>query len=83
MKLPRLSGSELATALCQFGYQIGRQSGSHLRLTTQRKGEHHITIPLHRSLKAGTTRAVLRDVAKHHGLTREELFEQLFGRLSQ
>ena len=81
MKLPRLSGSELAAALRQLGYRITRQSGSHLRLSTQRNGQHHATIPLHRSLKAGTARAVPRDVAKYHGLTREKLLEQLFERL--
>ena len=36
MKLPRdLSGDNLAKALCKLGYQVTRQTGSHLRLTTQ------------------------------------------------
>lgn len=48
MKLPRdLSGSDLAKRLNALGYQITRQTGSHLRLTTQENGEHHITIPRH------------------------------------
>jgi len=35
MKLPRnISGAELAGALKKLGYQITRQTGSHLRLTT-------------------------------------------------
>lgn len=42
MKLPRdIGGMELAKKLQRFGYQITRQTGSHIRLTTQQKGEHH------------------------------------------
>ena len=41
MKLPRnLNGDTLARALQKFDYQITRQTGSHLRLTTHRNGEH-------------------------------------------
>jgi predicted RNA binding protein YcfA (HicA-like mRNA interferase family) len=55
MKLPRdLGGEELARALAQLGYLITRQTGSHLRLTTTAGGEHHIPIPKHKPLKAGT-----------------------------
>ena len=43
MKLPRdISGQELAGKLTIFGYEITRQNGSHLRLTTLQNGEHHI-----------------------------------------
>lgn len=46
MKLPRdVSGDALAKALRAFGYQVTRQTGSHLRLTTDEGGEHHVTIP--------------------------------------
>ena len=45
MRLPRdVSGRELAKAAGILGYQITRQTGSHIRLTTTRNGEHHITI---------------------------------------
>ena len=44
MKLPRnCSGLELANKLNELGYEISRQTGSHIRLTTQQNGEHHIT----------------------------------------
>ena len=37
MKLPRdLSGEQLAHALARLGYQVTRQTGAHLRLTTTR-----------------------------------------------
>lgn len=46
MKLPRdLSGEDLAKALERFEYVVDRQTGSHIRLTTQLNGEHHITFP--------------------------------------
>lgn len=79
MKLPRdLSGSELAKTLARLGYQETRQTGSHMRLTTQQGGEHHVTIPAHKVLKISTLSAILRDVADHHELTRDGLLERLF-----
>ncbi len=79
MKLPRdLSGRELVGALARLGYETDHEAGSHIRLTTQRAGEHHVTIPAHDSLKVGTLSAILRDVASHAGLSREELLRLLF-----
>ena len=79
MKLPRdLSGSELAKRLNALGYRIARQTGSHLRLTTQENGEHHITIPRHDPLKLGTLTGILADVAQHLGISRESLVERIF-----
>jgi predicted RNA binding protein YcfA (HicA-like mRNA interferase family) len=62
-----------------FGYEITRQKGSHIRMTTQEPSEHHITIPNHIPLKVGTLAAILTDVAEHLGLSREEIMELLFG----
>jgi len=79
-RLPRdLSGDELVRALRGLGYRESRQTGSHLRLTTQEGGEHHITIPRHSPLRVGTLAAILNDVADHAGLTREQLLTRLFG----
>jgi predicted RNA binding protein YcfA (HicA-like mRNA interferase family) len=42
MKLPRdLTGSQLIKYLEVFGYQITRQIGSHIRVTTLQNGQHH------------------------------------------
>jgi predicted RNA binding protein YcfA (HicA-like mRNA interferase family) len=80
MRLPRdVSGDDLAQALRQFDYRVTRQTGSHLRLTTIERGEHHITIPKHDPLRIGTLAAILRDVAEHFELSRQELVERLFG----
>ena len=63
MKLPRdLSGATLAKALVRVGYGVTRQTGSHLRLTTAKPSEHHITLPVHDPLKIGTLAAILADV---------------------
>lgn len=46
MRLPRdLTGLELAKALSRLGYEIDHQTGSHVRVTTSRGGEHHVTVP--------------------------------------
>ena len=79
MKLPRdISGNDLVKSLSQLGYEISHQTGSHIRLTTQLGGEHHITIPAHDPLRVGTISAILRDIAEHHQMSREELLNMLF-----
>lgn len=80
MKLPRnVSASDLIQALHAYGYSETRRKGSHIRLTTQQQGEHHITVPNHDPLKVGTLSSILRGVAEHFGITRDELAETLFG----
>ena len=80
MKLPRdLSGRDLARALEVLGYAITRQTSSHLRLTTEDQGEHHVTIPDHAALRVGTLAAILSEVAVHFQLERAELVRRLFG----
>jgi len=79
MKLPRnLSASELIKALNKYHYSVERQKGSHIRLTTTVKGQHHITIPNHDPLKIGTLSAILGDIANYLGKTKEEVIQELF-----
>lgn len=79
MKLPRdISGERLAILFKKYGYQITRQTGSHIRLTTQLKGEHHITIPTHKFLKIGTLSSILSDVANHFKIDKSSLSKELF-----
>lgn len=81
MRLPRdVSGQELAQALSSLGYRITRQTGSHLRLTTNEGGQHHLTIPRHDPLRVGTLASILQDVAQHFGWTRHQVEERLFRR---
>ena len=78
MKTPRdLSGLELAKALRKMGYVVTRQSGSHLRVTTQAGGEHHEVIPNHSPIKIGTLKSILRNVSAHHRMTVPEVLERL------
>jgi len=81
LKLPRdLSGDQLIRALRRFGYQTTRQTGSHIRITSNLQGgEHHVTIPAHTHLRVGTLAEILGDVANYLNVTREELIRQLFG----
>jgi predicted RNA binding protein YcfA (HicA-like mRNA interferase family) len=80
MRLPRdLSASDLIKALGPRGYVVTRQKGSHIRLTTQQNGEHHLTIPNHDPLRVGTLSSILHDVAEHFGISREDLIQELFG----
>ena len=79
MRLPRdVSGRELAKAVGLLGYQVTRQTGSHLRLTTARNGEHHITIPVHDVLKVGTLAAILGNIAAHFEMGRDEVATKIF-----
>ena len=81
MRLPRdIGGEELAVLLRRYGYEVTRQTGSHMRLTTAEGGEHHVTVPRHSSLRVGTLSAILNDVAEHFDIPRERLVEVLFGR---
>jgi predicted RNA binding protein YcfA (HicA-like mRNA interferase family) len=80
MKLPRdISGRELAKLIARYGYSVTRQTGSHLRLTTQMGGEHHLTIPVHLSLRPGTLNAILSEVALHLKRDKSELIRELWG----
>lgn len=80
-RLPRdLSGRDLARALRRYGYEVTRETGSHMRLTTQQGGEHHVTIPDHASLRIGTLAGILADVATHFKIDRSALAAELFER---
>jgi predicted RNA binding protein YcfA (HicA-like mRNA interferase family) len=82
VKLPRdLSGLELATLLRRYGYEVTRQTGSHLRLRSTALGpEHHVTIPRHASLQVGTLSGILAEVAGYLQRDRAELAGELFGK---
>jgi predicted RNA binding protein YcfA (HicA-like mRNA interferase family) len=56
-----------------------RQTGSHMRLTTSRNGEHHVTIPRHSALRIGTLAEILNEVAVHLQMDKDELVRHLFG----
>lgn len=69
----------MAKALRRVGYETSRQSGSHIRLTTAERGQHHVTVPNHNPIKLGTLSGILGDVAAHLEISRDELVRRLFG----
>jgi len=78
MKLPRgVNGIDLAKTLRIFGYEVTRQKGSHIRITTTLNGTHHEVIPAHKPIKPGTLSSILKSVARHHGISLSELLREL------
>lgn len=79
MKIPRdVSAQELIRSLRVLGYEVVRQSGSHIRLSTELDGKHNVTIPNHKPLKTGTLLGgVLKPVARHHRITVDELLVKI------
>ena len=79
MRIPRdISGQDLCKKLEKYGYIITKQKGSHIRLTTQRKGEHHITIPNHSNLRISTLSGIIQAIANHLEKNKEEIVKELF-----
>jgi len=49
-----------------------------MRLTTTIKGDFHITIPNHKSLKIGTINNILSDIADYLEIDKKEFIKILF-----
>ena len=80
-RIPRgVSGEVLISRLADFDYAPTRRSGSHVRLTTSKNGVHHVTVPLHRSLKVGTLSGILAEVAEHLEISKADLITRIFER---
>ena len=78
MKLPRdVDGDDLVRGLKRLNYHVARSTGSHFILTTEDGGEHHVTVPAHKPIKPGTLSAILKSVARHFGLSLEQLVRRL------
>ncbi len=60
--LPVVSGREAIRVFEQLGYTVVRQRGSHIRLRhATDPSRRPLTIPDHRTLKAGLLRHLMRD----------------------
>ena len=79
MKLPRdLSGEDLVKVLCHsWDYHVIHQEGSHIVLETTEPSHQRIVVPAHRQLRIGTLNAILRQVARHKGIERENIVRSL------
>jgi len=74
MALPVVSGREAIKALCRAGFRVVRQRGSHVRLEKRTEDKMiKLTVPLHKTLKKGTLRRIIKDA----GLTVQEFNRSL------
>lgn len=80
MKIPRdLDATDLLKLLRkEYGYEFIRQVGSHIRVRTQLRGEHFITVPNHSPIRIGTLNQILSDVAEHFKVKKDEIMRNLF-----
>jgi predicted RNA binding protein YcfA (HicA-like mRNA interferase family) len=70
MKLPVVYGYDVIKALTKIGFEIKRRKGSHVVL---QKEFIVLTVPLRKTLKKGTLRAIIRQA----GLSVEEFLKLL------
>ncbi len=72
-KLKILSGKEIVKIFENFGFEVAKQKGSHLKLgrITKDKTKQTLTIPLHSELDKGTIKAIYRQAFKY--IPEEEL----------
>jgi predicted RNA binding protein YcfA (HicA-like mRNA interferase family) len=64
-----VSGREAIKALGRAGFTVVRQRGSHVRLEKRTEDRMiKLTVPLHKSLKKGTLRRIIKDA----GITVQE-----------
>ncbi len=71
MKLPRdVTGAEAARALQRLGYEVQRQTGSHLIL---RREGCTVVAPQHKPLKPGTLKGILEQA----GVPLDRFLDQL------
>ncbi len=74
MKLPRLTGKELAKIVSKFGFKFVRQTGSHM--TFEHPDGRKTTIPNHpgEELGPGLLKKIIREDLK---ITREEFMSYI------
>ncbi|CAN5660173.1 hypothetical protein BH09VER1_BH09VER1_00410 [soil metagenome] len=79
MKIPRdLAGRELARVLCKhWGYRQVHQEGSHMILQTDIPSHQRIPVPDHAFLRIGTLNSILRVVAAHKGVEKQDILDTL------
>ena len=61
MKLPVVSGAQAVRAFERLGYEVDRQTGSHVILRRADPPYRRLVIPGHKELARGTLRALIRE----------------------
>lgn len=80
MKIPRdISAKELISSLNKLGFEVTRQKGSHIRLTTKISDKsYHITIPNHNPIKIGTLNNIINALSSIFKIDKEDMIKKLF-----
>ena len=75
MKIPRdLSGREIVKVLCKhWDYHQVHQEGSHIILQTDTPSHQRIPVPDHNPVRIGTLNSILRLVATHKGVNKQDV----------
>ena len=75
MKIPRdLSGREIVKVLCKrWDYRQVHQEGSHIILQTDTPSRQRIPVPDHNPVRIGTLNSILRLVAMHKGVGKQDV----------
>ena len=60
-----------------MGYSVVHQVGSHIILQTEDPSHQRLPVPAHGFLRIGTLNSILRLVATHKGVGKEDLLENL------
>ena len=77
MPLRNINAEELIKFLKTYGYEITRQIGSYIRLSSNFKGyQHNLTIPNHKPIKIGTLNNILNDVARYLEKDKTEIVKE-------
>jgi len=79
MKVPRdVHADVLINLLKRYGYNVVRQTGSHVRLLKKlTDGEHELTVPNHKPIKIGTLQNIVKDVCLVNDFSVNEIYRQL------
>ena len=70
-----MSGKELIKKLGKYGNTVTKQTGNHVRLTTNINGKHHVTIPRVKVLRVGTLNNIIKDVSIHLEQDKDEIIK--------
>jgi len=79
MKVPRdVNANALIKLMERFGYNIVRQTGSHIRLSKViNDNEHAITVPNHKPIKIGTLHNIAKDICNANNYDISNFYHQL------
>jgi predicted RNA binding protein YcfA (HicA-like mRNA interferase family) len=79
VKIPRdLPGRKIVQALCKhWDYRQVHQEGSHIILQTDTPSRQRLPVPDHNPVRIGTLNSILRLVAIHKGVNKQDVLSSL------